>query len=274
MKVSVGCHLTYLCSGPVSLVLAILPWNKGNGQRLLQESLQTEPALDREYFEDLEGNRLVRLQAGAGELQIHFEGEVEVTEAPEQGSCLGQPYPGLLPAAVLPYLYPSRYCPSDRLVRFALGHFDRLGSALDTVTGIRNWIHDSVEYSYSTTDSHTSASDTLIERIGVCRDFAHLGIALCRALGIPARFVACYACKLDPPDFHAVFEAYLVDRWVLFDATGLAPLDGLVRIATGRDAADTAFANLYGPVAMQGMEVWSRRVDERPVAFEFPVRGG
>ena len=106
----------------------------------------------------------------------------------------------------------------------------------------------------------------LVAAAGVCRDYAHLAIALCRALGIPARYVSGYAVDLDPPDFHGFFEAYLGGEWYLFDATRLAPVDGLVRIATGRDAADVAFAAIVGDVTMTGMEIVTRRADGEPPA--------
>jgi transglutaminase-like putative cysteine protease len=101
----------------------------------------------------------------------------------------------------------------------------------------------------------------VIERAGVCRDFAHLGIAFCRALNIPARFVSAYAYQLQPPDFHACFEAYLGDRWYLFDATRLVPTSRLVRIGTGRDAADVSFATVFGAAAMESMQVYIESLD-------------
>jgi transglutaminase-like putative cysteine protease len=120
---------------------------------------------------------------------------------------------------------------------------------------IVDWIHDNVEYVIGSTDSETSAYDTVTQRTGVCRDFAHLGIALCRALNIPARYFSGYAYQLDPPDFHACFECFVGGKWFLFDATGLAPLNGLVRIGTGRDAADSAVASTFGRVQCTLMTV-------------------
>ena len=114
------------------------------------------------------------------------------------------------------------------------------------MTAICNWIHDNVEYLRAATPL-TSAFDTATERAGVCRDFAHLGIAFCRAVGIPARFVAGYACARTA-GFPCVLEAYLNGRWYIFDSTRLAPQTGLIRIGTGRDAADTSFATFFGPV--------------------------
>ncbi|HEY9771021.1 MAG TPA: transglutaminase family protein [Coleofasciculaceae cyanobacterium] len=123
-----------------------------------------------------------------------------------------------------------------------------------------------IDYISGSSDSHTSAYDTATERAGVCRDFAHLGIAFCRALTIPARFVSAYAWQLKPPDFPACFEAYLGNQWYLFDATRLAPTDGLVRIATGRDAADVAFATVFGAVQLNKMNVYIENIGDRQEA--------
>jgi len=122
------------------------------------------------------------------------------------------------------------------------------------VQAIADWIHDNIDYQIGSTQVTTTARDVFLQRAGVCRDFAHLGVTFCRALNIPARLVVGYA-RFDepPPDFHAVFEAYVGARWELFDASRLAPLDGLVRIASGRDAKDVAFATIFGPATMVSM---------------------
>ena len=119
---------------------------------------------------------------------------------------------------------------------------------------ISDWICQNIEYRTGTTVAATTAKQVFEQRVGVCRDFAHLGSTFCRALNIPARLVCGYAAFDEPPpDFHAVFEAYVGGRWVMFDPTGLAPVASLVRIATGRDAKDAAFATIYGPARMVSM---------------------
>ena len=123
------------------------------------------------------------------------------------------------------------------------------------MVAITDWIHANVEYLRGSTDSNTSAYDTVTQRTGVCRDFAHLGIALCRALNIPARYFSGYAYQLEPPDFHACFECFIGGSWVVFDATRLAHLNGLVRIGTGRDAADAAVASIFGGASCTRIEV-------------------
>jgi len=111
----------------------------------------------------------------------------------------------------------------------------------ERVLAILDWISANIDYEHGVSDTETTAARTFIDRAGVCRDFTHLGITLCRASGIPARAISAYAHQLTPPDFHAVFEVWLDGGWWLIDPTGLAPVEGLVRIACGRDAADIAF---------------------------------
>jgi transglutaminase-like putative cysteine protease len=123
------------------------------------------------------------------------------------------------------------------------------------VTAICDWIYSNINYQPGSTGESTTACDVLIQRIGVCRDYANVGIALCRALCIPARYVSGYAIALQPPDFHGFFEAYLGSRWYLFDATRMAPIEGFVRIATGRDAADASFATIIGEATLTSMSV-------------------
>jgi transglutaminase-like putative cysteine protease len=156
---------------------------------------------------------------------------------------------------IIPYLYPSRYCQSDKLYRLANKMFGHIVNPFTKVIALTDWIYRNVKYLSGSTNSETSAFDTVTEQQGVCRDFAHLGIALCRALTIPARYFTGYAYQLQPPDFHACFEAYLNGEWILFDATKLVPLNGMIKIATGRDAADAAIANIFGDAEFRSMKV-------------------
>jgi transglutaminase-like putative cysteine protease len=160
-----------------------------------------------------------------------------------------------LPPETLLYTLPSRYCPSDRLLKMAADEFGAAEPGFPQVQAICRWIYDHVAYQYGTSDVGTSALDTATERSGVCRDFAHLGIAFCRALSIPARYVSGYCLGLETPDFHAYFEAYLQDRWVAFDATAPEPRRALVQVALGRDAADCAWSTFYGFGETTGMRI-------------------
>jgi transglutaminase-like putative cysteine protease len=166
-----------------------------------------------------------------------------------------------LDPAVLMYMNPSRYCQSDKMSRLALHLFGNINNEFEQVRAITEWIYQHVEYLSGSTNGETSAYDTFIQQAGVCRDFAHLGIAFCRALDIPARYCSGYAFNLVPQDFHACFEAYLSGYWILFDATKMAPLNGFVRIAMGRDAADTAISHLFGKLYGTSMVVNSQLIN-------------
>jgi transglutaminase-like putative cysteine protease len=161
-----------------------------------------------------------------------------------------------VPDSVLHYLMPSRYCESDILSRAAQELFGGLPHGISRVRAIESWIHDSICYLPGFSNSTTTAQEVFVQRAGVCRDFAHLGITFCRALNIPARLVVGYVYFQEPPqDFHAVFEAWLGNRWVVFDPTKMAPTDRLVRVGTGRDAIDVAFSTIFGGVQMQRKEL-------------------
>jgi transglutaminase-like putative cysteine protease len=175
-----------------------------------------------------------------------------------------------LPPEVLPYVNPSRYCESDRLIRLVNQEFGELLPGYSRVTAVCNWTYEHLQYQGGSSDAHTTACDVLVQRAGVCRDYAHLAIALCRALCIPARYVSGYAIGLDPPDFHGFFEAYLGNRWYLFDATRMAPVNGFVRIGSGRDAADVAFGTIFGLAQMQEMSVWAEDGTPEPTAGKTP----
>lgn len=256
MKFNLGCKLNYSLSEASTFVFNISV-ARNNFQKVLQENIQIEPSLNyEEYISPLVDNRYLRLQAPTGKLQVSYQATVELCHVEEDASSIPEVPPAELPLDILHYLYPSRYCQSDRLMRLAQHEFGQLTPDYSRVTAICNWIYDNVTYLSGSTNQHTSAYDTATERAGVCRDFAHLGIAFCRALNIPARFVTGYAYQLEPPDFHAFFEAYLGDRWYLFDPTRLVPLNGLIRIGIGRDAADVAFATIFGPAQMEQMHLF------------------
>ncbi len=170
---------------------------------------------------------------------------------------------GKIAPDAISYLFPSRYCQVDRLYKFAEMEFGSIKTTYGKVQAISNWIYKHVHYVSGSTNASTSSIETITQREGVCRDFAHMGIALCRAISIPARYFACYAYRLNPPDFHACFEAYINGRWILFDATRMVPQHGLIKIAHGYDAADTSFANIYGEADALGVAVSCEALDKR-----------
>jgi Transglutaminase-like enzymes, putative cysteine proteases len=247
MRFRVSCRIKYEIRPPVTLLFAIRP-RASDFQRVVQERLVLSPRVGTEVvITEPDHNRFDRVRVTEGrELTVRYEAEVERDYYLFDPETLRKVPPAHLNQAQLPFLLPSRYCQSDRLARFAWQKFGAITDVYDQVLAITDWIHTNVEYVPGSTNSSTSAYDTPMECAGVCRDFAHLGIALCRALTIPARYFAGYAHQLNPPDFHACFEAFIGGHWILFDATRLAPPNGLVRIGSGRDAADVSVCTAFG----------------------------
>ncbi len=248
MRFNVSSQVTYAINGPSTLILNVHAL-RSRAQRIERESFVVEPLVKCENLVlDRGENRLVRLETGtAKELKITYRATVETQVNLIPVEQLTAQTMNKLDRHVIPFIYPSRYCQSDKLARLAFNKFGLLKNSFQKVTAITDWIHKNVQYLSGSTNWQTSAFDTITERAGVCRDFAHLGIALCRALNIPARYFTGYAHQLQPPDFHACFEAHVGGRWLIFDPTKLVPLNGLVRIAIGRDAADAAVATIFGP---------------------------
>jgi transglutaminase-like putative cysteine protease len=253
--VHVQCHLAYDVQASSGFLLAVAAAETPH-QRIVEQRLELSPQLTVERLRfDPHGHDLVRIAAEVGPLELSYDAVVEVVPrvAPDAPR---REVPFLeVPGDVLTYLHPSRYCQSDVLGRFAQRTFGGLEPGFERVTGICNWIWEHLTYTAGSTDASTTAVDVLVGAVGVCRDYAHLGIAFARALGIPARYVSGYAVDLVPPDFHGFFEAYLDGDWYLFDATRMAPVDGLVRIAAGRDAADVAFAAIVGRATLVDKQV-------------------
>jgi len=235
-------------------------------QKILSERLSISTGVTPHSSVDpVSGNRYIRFDAGPGPLKVSYKAEVEVhTPAPDLG--LRETPVGQVPDDIFPYLLATRYCESDVLCGEVVRMFGHVPSGIGRVHAVVDWIRDNITYRPGSTHSTTTAQEVFQQRAGVCRDFAHLGITFCRALNIPARIVVGYVWFDEPPqDFHAVFEAWLDGRWVLFDPTGMAPVDRLVRIGTGRDAKDVAFVTLFGQLHMTRKEVMVLEHDARPV---------
>ncbi len=253
---NLGCDLEYVVNTPACFLLNV-EVARGERRRILSESMDINPQSFVERFELGDtSDRIVRFRADPGSLEIRYRGTIELAQSVEPTGDRREVPVHELPPEVIRYIFPSRYCQSDKLMRLAMHLFGNENPGFERVTAICNWIFENVEYISGTTDAHTSAIDTVAERAGVCRDFAHLGITFCRALNIPARFATGYAYQLNPPDFHAFFEAFLSDRWYAFDPTRLAPQTGLVRIGSGTDATRASFATIFGAAAMTNMRVF------------------
>jgi len=234
----------------------------------------SQPVAQQMYPDPATGNRYMRVHAMPGELKLSYAATVDLEHHFADPAQLAEIPVRDLPPEVISYIYPSRYCQSDRLVRLATSEFGALSQGCCRVLAIRDWVKSHVTFTANSSTSNTSAVDTLIEQIGVCRDFAHLMIALCRAVNIPARFATGtdYGADtaLGPHDFHAYVEVYLGDRWYIFDPSGTGIPMGFVRFGTGRDAADVAFATIFGGVRSQAPTIRAEAVEDAARGIVLP----
>jgi transglutaminase-like putative cysteine protease len=255
VRYNLGCSLSYEIGSDTTFIFN-LEVARIASQKLLKETLAiTPPLMRRVYTDPVTLNRYFGVNVAPGALAVEYNADVELAVHHADPGTVNETPVGHISLAILPFLLPSRYVPSDRLASFAQAEFGSWPPGHQRVNAICGWIYDHLEYQRGSSNEETTADETLLKRAGICRDFSHLGIAFCRGLGIPARFVSCYAYGLVPSDFHAVFEAYLDRRWWLFDATRQAHLDGLVRIGIGRDAAEVAFSTPFGTFKPKVMEV-------------------
>jgi len=244
-------------------------------QSVVTEALAIDPPREHRLETDESlGNRYLRLRSGPGPLSVRYGATVDIDHHRQSAALLEEVPIARIPPQVLPFIYPSRYCEADRLRRFAGREFGHLRPGYWRVQAIHDWVRQRTVFTPGTTNSSSSAMDTLVEQVGVCRDFAHLMIAMCRAVNIPARFVSGIdygaALQLGPPDFHAYVETFLGDRWYLFDPTGITAPMGLVRIGTGRDAADVSLGTIFGAVRSQPPLIAVSALDDAANGFQLP----
>lgn len=253
VRLKLAIELDYEVAEPGSDFIFNVHAARTSRQRVVEEALSLSQDVPSTLTTDpVTLNRFLRLSARPGPMKLAYDATVDLSHHFAPPNELSEVPVALLPAQVLSYLYPSRYCQSDRFLKLAMHQFGRQPHGYARVEGIRDWVQQRTTFAMNTTNSSTSAVDTLIETVGVCRDFTHLMIALCRALNIPARFTTGIDYGTDPAlgptDFHAYAEVFLGDRWYIFDPSGLAVPMGFVRFGTGRDAADVAFATIFGTV--------------------------
>jgi transglutaminase-like putative cysteine protease len=260
MLLTVRSAAVYELSADAYMCLMVEPPRVGSSHRVEAERLFTSPTSFCELSRDLYGNPLRRLVAAKGTFNFEFTATIEAALNEHVASDATEQSPQQLPSEVMIYTLPSRYCQSDLLARMAQLEFGHVPRGAARVHAVAKWVRQHVEYRYGTTDSKTSAFDTATERIGVCRDFAHLVIAFCRGLDIPARYVSGYALCLEPPDFHGYAQVYLGGTWHNVDATSESPRPALVPIAVGRDAADIPVTTLWGPHTLIEQTVLVREV--------------
>lgn len=252
IRFDLSVSLDYTIGAPTDFIFMVQP-ARTPYQRVTWEQLEVSPSVD--AYEELAGdppNRHLRLHADPGRLQLKYEAIVDLVHHFDVPADIHETPIAHLPAGVLQYVYPSRYCQSDRLLEVARREFGAMPPGYARVEAIRQWVQSRTRFQTGSSHVGTSALETYDCAAGVCRDFAHLMITMCRALNIPARLATGVDYGADPtlgpPDFHCYVECYLGDRWWIFDPSGISPRMGLLRIATGRDASDVAFATIFGTV--------------------------
>ncbi len=277
LTVRVGCNLAYRTPVQTPALFMLKPRPEGR-VLVMQQKLSFGIGLPSYEYEDSHGNVTYRSMLMPGLNEIRHDALVAISSLPDNREVPFQIVPvAQLPPDVLRYTLPSRYCDSDKLLDFAWQNFGQITNPLQRVQTICDWVHNNVEYRFGSGRSDLSASEVIGRRYGVCRDFAHAGIALCRAFNLPARYVTGHLPDIGfvdpgtPMDFHAYFEVYLGQEWFTFDPRFNMPRIGRVKVAHGADAVDAAFATIYGEASLTQFDVWAYQVDPKQVSVGDPV---
>lgn len=276
VRINFAIELHYEVSPPgadfiLNIQAAHTPW-----QSVVQEQLEVSQQVPHlTHTDPITRARTLRLNSTAGPLHIAYRATLDIEHHVEAPASIMEIPIAQLPPEVLTYIYPSRYCQSDRLGTLAMNEFGHLPRGYQRVEAIQAWVRRQVKFKQNTSTSATSAIDTLTDRVGVCRDFAHLMIAICRACNIPARCTTGIDYGADPAlgptDFHAYVEVFLGHRWYIFDPSGTAIPMGFIRIGTGRDAADVSFATIFGGVTSQSPLIEISAVADKNAGWVMPV---
>jgi transglutaminase-like putative cysteine protease len=266
LTIRVGCQFDYAAADDTPAICLVRPSGL-NGVRLIKEAWTTTPAVPYHDYVDIFDNVCRRLTLPAGRATIHYDAQVETSLDADEADPAAEQLPvEALPDGVLVYTLPSRFCLSDELYDRAAQLFGMTKPDWTRVQAISQYVHDHVRFGYEFAAPTRSSSDVLAQSTGVCRDFTHLGIAFCRAMSIPARYVFGYIPDIDVPaidapmDFCAWFEAYLGGAWWTFDPRNNERRRGRVIIGRGRDAADVPMVTTYGPATFQGMTCWAEQI--------------
>ena len=263
----VGCSLTYEVTGSASLLLNVRP-QPGRNHRVISEACTWAERLPIETITDYHGNRLARVRLVPGTHVFRHDAVIAVSSKPDNHGLpsTSPSQPGDLPAETLKYTLPSRYCDSDKLANFAWEKFGQIPHGLPRVSAISQWVHENIEYRYASGRPDLSASDVLQRGYGVCRDFAHLAIALNRTFNLPARYVTGHLPDIGFPDpenhmdFHAYAEVYVGGHWFTTDARFHVPRIGRIKLSHGYDAVNGAFSTVYGAASLTYFQVWAYQV--------------
>ncbi|SCY54131.1 transglutaminase-like domain-containing protein [Paracoccus tibetensis] len=267
MLIRFGFEIGINAPTPVPLILALSPHSSVPGRILGANKILTEPAMPVEEFIDPFGNRRARLVLVPGRSRLWSDDVIELDGQPDVFNWNARQHEiAHLPPETLPFLTASRYCDSDLLTQQAWDLFGSTQPGWARVQAISNYVHNHLTFGYKFGRPTKTASHAMSEATGVCRDFAHLAITLCRAMNIPARYASGYLGDVGVPpsgpgDFCAWFEAYLEDRWYTFDARYNTPRIGRVLMVRGRDAADGAMITSFGRYTLETFRVWT---DELP----------
>jgi transglutaminase-like putative cysteine protease len=265
-----GYELMYYTAAPTHMIL-MLHSQPAVGQRLLRaDYLQTDPDLPLQFYADGFGNTCTRLELPGGSVRITTDALLEDSGEPEREVWHAQEHPVRdLPSDVLVYLLSSRYCDTEILMSEAWRLFGHLAPGWGRVQAICDFVNQHVQFGYQHASPTRTASDTYREGRGVCRDFAHLAITLCRCMNIPARYCTVYLGDIGVPpvnapmDFAGCMEVYLSGEWHMFDPRNNARRIGRLMIARGRDAGDVAISTAFGPASLQLFRVWTDEVTQQ-----------
>ncbi|HXI84528.1 MAG TPA: transglutaminase family protein [Verrucomicrobiae bacterium] len=277
LTVRVGCHLAYETSAPTPAFFVLKPRLEGK-VLVYQEKLSFGIGLPSYEFQDSHGNIIYRSMLMPGRNDIRHDALVAVSSLPDNREGPVDVVPvAELPTELLRYTLPSRYCDSDKLLNFAWNLFGPIPHGLPRVQAICDWIHTHIEYRFGSGRTDLSATEVIERRYGVCRDFAHVAIALCRAFNLPARYVTGHLPDIAhvdpgvPMDFHGYCEVYLGQEWFTFDPRYNVPRIGRVKVAHGLDAVDGAFGTIYGEARLTFFEIWAYQVNPEEVSVGDPV---
>ena len=262
VQLSIGCLLEISCTAATPLLALVHPHRSRHADLLLAEQVRLQPERTLEVLTDGQGNRWCRLMAVAGTSTFRYSSTIHCSDSPDPLVPAAAPCPvQALPIDTYPFLNASTYCDTPALMELAWRTFQGIRPGWPLVQAICDWVHQQIRFDYGATRPHKTASQTLAEGAGVCRDFAHLAITLCRCLNIPARYCTGYLGYTGipmgeaPVDFSAWFEVFLADRWYVFDARHNIPRCGRVLIGRGRDAADVPFLRSFGEHRLLRLDV-------------------
>jgi transglutaminase-like putative cysteine protease len=277
ITVRVGCRVVYETIVPTPALVVVKPMLESR-VLVMQEKLSLGAGPSSYGFQDSHGNIAYRSMLMPGRNEIRHDALVAVSSLPDSREVAGEmARVEQLPFELLRYTLPSRYCDSDKLMNLAWQQFGQVPHGLPRVQAICDWVHNNIEYRFGSGRPDLSASEVIERRHGVCRDFAHAAIALCRAFNLPARYVTGHLPDIGyvdpgtPMDFHAYCEVYLGRDWLTFDPRYNIPRIGRVKVAHGADAVDGAFTTIYGEAKLTHFEVWAYQVNPAQVSVGDPI---